>query len=316
MEEHQAVALRFATVLLLLLLAGCGHANPAQLAQGLAAGAGFERLEIQTTRFRLLAYVRGHGPVARIYIEGDGHPWADRYTRSDDPTPWNPVGLELAVADPASAVAWLARPCQYLLNLNNRVCSPIWWTDRRYHESVIASVDQALDRLRERLGADRLQLVGYSGGGAVAALVAARRRDILCLRTVGADLDTATWTSLQHVTPLKGSLNPADYADRLGFLPQLHLLGTADAVVAPAVVQSFLRRLPSDCCARLQFVPGLGHASGWDVLWPALLRNAAVCGQQLGNSKPDGKLLANVALDFRIPLRNNHSRAMGRGSDS
>lgn len=245
--------------------------SPAARAGRIAGAAGFERLEIQTVPFHLLAYVKGRGRVARVCIEGDGHAWRNRYTRSDDPTPRRPMALEVAAADPSSAVAWLARPCQYLRILDDTVCPPIWRTDRRYHESVIASVSQALDTLRVTMGAKRFELVGFSGGGAVAALVAARRPDIIGLRTVAADLDTALWTRLRQVIRLRGSLNPADAATRLGALPQLHLVGANDEVVEPAIVRSYTRRLPSDRCAALLVVPGMRHDGEWASIWPILL---------------------------------------------
>jgi pimeloyl-ACP methyl ester carboxylesterase len=310
------VSYRLAAVLLLSLLAGCATENPSLHAERIAAQAGFQRLEIQTVPFRLLAYVKGHGPVARVYIEGDGHAWIDRYTRSDDPTPRRPIALELAAADPTATIAWLARPCQYLLLLNNGICLPIWWTDRRYHDAVINSVSQALDTLRVALDARRLELVGFSGGGAVAALVAARRTDVVSLRTVAADLDTDLWTRLHQVTPLKGSLNPADVAARLGRLPQLHLVGADDEIVGPAVVRSYLGRMASDRCAVLQIVPGMKHDGEWRSVWSFLLRLTADCRPQSENFIHENKLIANDKLDFVSALRNNHSCAMGHGGDS
>jgi len=266
-----------AGLLLLSTLAGCAGAGLADRADTVARAAGFQRLIIPTSAFPLLAYVKGGGPIARVYIEGDGHAWRDRYTPSDDPTPWDPVALKLAAVDPSATVAWLARPCQYLLKDNSPGCAPTWWTDRRYHESVIASVSEALDRLRIVLRAGRFELVGFSGGGSVAALVAARRNDIASLRTVAANLDTTLWTALHHVSPLDGSLNPADFATRLGALPQLHFVGADDPVVEPAVTQSFLARLPTAGCAAAVVIPGIGHGVAWREIWPDLLRFPIGC---------------------------------------
>jgi hypothetical protein len=165
-------------------------------ADALARAAGFRRLIIRTAAFSLLACVKGEGPVARLYIEGDGHARRDRSTPSDDPTPWQPAALELAAVDPAATVAWLVRPHQYLLKDNDTNCVPIWWIGWRYHESVIVSGSEAPQRLRLVMRAKRLELVGFSGGGVVAALVAPRQKDIANLRTVAANQDIALWTAL------------------------------------------------------------------------------------------------------------------------
>ena len=264
-------------LLITLLLTRCSAVPPAETAAALANAAGFQRLVIAAPPFQLLAYVKGRGPVVRVYIEGDGHAWRDRYTPSDDPTPWSPVALALAAADPASAVAWLARPCQYLLNNNRPPCGPAWWTGWRYHETVIASESAALDRLRAAMGAERFELVGFSGGGAVAALVAARRRDIVSLRSVAANLDTDAWTAGHQVSPLEGSLNPADFAAQLEDVPQRHFVGADDDVVGLAVTRSFLARLPSRRCTAVVVVPRIGHDTGWPAIWPDLLQQNLGC---------------------------------------
>jgi hypothetical protein len=44
----------------------------------------------------------------------------------------------------------------------------------------------------------------------VASLVAARRHDVVRLVTVAGNLDHLAWTTLHGVSPLTGSLNPAD----------------------------------------------------------------------------------------------------------
>ncbi len=98
--------------------------------------------------------------------------------------------------DPAATVAWLVRPHQYLLKDNDTNCVPIWWIGWRYHESVIVSGSEAPQRLRLVMRAKRLELVGFSGGGVVAALVAPRQKDIANLRTVAANQDIALWTAL------------------------------------------------------------------------------------------------------------------------
>ncbi len=264
----------WAALLLALTLAACS--DPRQAADRIAAQAGFTATDIQTTPFRLRAWRRpGQDVTLRVYIEGDGHAWRTIDTPSDDPTPWAPVALDLAARDPGQAVAYLARPCQYVRD--DPACEVADWTDRRYSEAVVRSVDQALDSLKREAGAHRLELVGFSGGGAIAALAAMRRTDVASLRTVAANLDTAAWTAAHGVSPLTGSLNPADTAPLLADLPQVHFVGAEDSNVGLAVTRAFVRRIGPTRCVRVQVEPGLEHTGDWAARWPALLALMPVC---------------------------------------
>lgn len=260
----------------LLLLAGCagsgGEAARAR-ADRLAQEAGFQRVVIAASPFHLVAFLRLAAPtdVLRVYIEGDGHAWDTSDIPSDDPTPWSPVALELAARDPAPSVAYLARPCQYVPPGSDAACSQAVWTDARYSPAVIASTNAALDRLKALAGASRLELVGYSGGGAVAVLAAAHRTDLRSLRTVAANLDTALWTREHAVTPLSGSLNPIEAAPLLATLPQEHFVGGADSVVDASVVRSYAAAVGPAACLAVVVVPDMRHDDEWAAIWPRLL---------------------------------------------
>ena len=269
-------------VCLLLVLAGCADGRDARPnAERIAGAAGLRRVDIQTDPFRLFGYVRfAPSSVLRVYLEGDGHAWTRRDLPSDDPTPWAPVALELAVRDPAPSVAYLARPCQYVAPGSDPACDVYYWTDGRYAEPVIASMSAAVDRLRTMSGAVRIDLIGFSGGGAVAALLAARRSDVASLRTVAANLDIAVWTEREGVRPLRGSLNPADFTGTLEHIPQLHFSGASDSVVETAVARAYRRRFGRKDCVTIAVVPGAGHGDGWADAWPDLLRRPLTCADR------------------------------------
>ena len=97
-----------------------------------------------------------------------------------------------AVAGPAPNVAYLARPCQFMPMDRNPQCAVPYWTGKRYTPEVIASMNDAVDRLVARVPGQPVNLIGYSGGGAVAVLIAARRHDVATLRTVAGNLDANT----------------------------------------------------------------------------------------------------------------------------
>lgn len=259
-----------------LALAGCAPLPPAQRSQqadALANAAGWQAQRLVTSPFVLRAYVPQPRPTAdtlTVYIEGDGLAWRSPTEVSDDPTPRTPVALQLALRHPGRAVAYLARPCQYAQTTDAGHCPPRYWTGARFAPEVVQATDQALTQLMQAVGARQLVLVGYSGGGAVAALVAARRSDVRRLVTVAGNLDHAAWTRWHRVTPLSESLNPVDEWERLRALPQVHLAGAQDSVVPPALTQGYVQRYPAKQRPTLRVLPGQDHACCWADAWPAL----------------------------------------------
>jgi len=256
-------------------VAGCAQVSVEsrwQHAEGLATRAGWHPQRMVTDTFVLRAYVPQQRPRAdtlTVYIEGDGLAWLSPTDVSADPTPRTPVALQMALRHPNSAVAYLARPCQYVPPADAQHCAPRFWTDARFAPEVVRATDQALTRLMQNVGARQLVLVGYSGGGAVAALVAARRKDVLRLVTVAGNLDHSAWTRWHKVTPLSGSLNPADEWERLQGVPQLHLAGALDTVVPPKLTQAYVDRYPAGQRPQLRVLAGQDHGCCWAQDWPA-----------------------------------------------
>ncbi|RSZ59731.1 alpha/beta hydrolase [Massilia atriviolacea] len=255
---------------------GCATLDPTlrlQQADAMAAEAGWQRHTLEAGEFSLAVYSPASQPAATltVYLEGDGLAWLNANTISPDPTPVHPVALQLALRHPHGAVAYLARPCQFQARALPAACRSALWTDARYGPEVIDSMDTALDRLMQRAGARRLVLVGYSGGGAVAALLAARRADVALLLTVAANLDTVEWARRQRLSPLAASLNPADYAAQLARVPQQHWVGADDTVVPPAVPVAYAARFPAGARPPVTVVPGFGHACCWQARWAGMV---------------------------------------------
>ncbi len=260
-------------VALALLLAACGTASRRAEGPDLARAAGWhwEVLAAGTFDVAVASAPRPQGRTLVVYLEGDGLAYVHPDQPALDPTPTDPVALRMALSDPSGlAVAWVARPCQYTLGDHGRNCRTATWTTARYAPEVVDSVGRAMDLLKGRSGAERLVLVGYSGGGAVAVLLAARRADVVKVVTVAADLDLAYWTGRQRLTPLTGSLDPANEAGRLGAMPQVHFTGAEDDRVGTEVVRSYLLALPADTPARLIEVPRFTHGCCWARDWPSL----------------------------------------------
>ena len=268
----RAALLACAVVLAAGLIAGCaggeGFGRARQTVTDWARECGFEAERREAGRFRLLVLRRpgriAESAVLRVYIEGDGAAWPTRFRPPRDPTPTRPVALELAAADTEGSVAYLSRPCQYLDAAELAACAPEYWTSARFSAEVVDAYQQALDDLVSVSGARRLRLVGYSGGGVLAALLAARREDVVQLVTVAAPLRVAAWTAHHGLTPLQG-LDP-DMLD--GRWPSaVHFAGDKDDVVPADIVAPHARRTG----ARLAVIPGFDHHCCWARDWPRLL---------------------------------------------
>ena len=263
---------------LMISLTGCAALDPDINAAHLAAPAGLQREQILTKPFVLTSWWHLRQPDApvHIYIEGDGQAWLSRTEPSLNPTPRHALGLALAAADPAPNVVYLARPCQFTPMQLNPLCEVRWWTTQRYAPTVVAALNQAIDQFAARVPGQQLALIGYSGGGGLAVLLAAQRHDVLSLRTVAGNLDDEYINQLHHVTAMPQSLNAIDQAQPVAAIPQIHFSGVADQVVPPAVAQRFVQATGARC-ARAVTVPGLGHESDWAAIWPQLLQQTPAC---------------------------------------
>lgn len=269
-------------LLVALAASGCAMTPPVPSerkthAATLASAAGMEERILETAHFDLYSLARFSAPADEltVYIEGDGLAWMRRNERSTDPTPVKAVALDLAIRDRTSAVAYLARPCQFVGGAMARNCTDNLWTGARYSEQVVQSMSEALDMLKKRSGATRLGLVGFSGGGAIAALVAARRSDVVWFKTVASPLDTAAFTAHHKAPPLTESLNPADNAHTLSRLPQIHYVGADDKIVPQGINEAFLAHMKRPVCASLVVLPAVSHTDGWGEAW-----------QQVGTDEP------------------------------
>ncbi len=240
----------------------------------LAAAAGFEHSTIAAGPFRLLAFSRDLDNASSlvVYIEGDGHAWRTRRAPSSDPSPWQPLALRLALQDRSPSVLYIARPCQYLDTAELKRCDQRYWTSHRYAEVVVAAMSAAIDRALAESGAGSeavpIGLVGHSGGGTIAALLAARRHDVVWLVTLSGNLDHHAWSEWHRVTPLAESLNLRQAPGQLAAVPQVHFLAGRDRTVPPEVVEPYLRSLGSNAPMVTEIIPHFDHHCCWERIWP------------------------------------------------
>lgn len=234
-----------------------------------SARAGFVRLDSGQGAQRLLTLLQAAGTddTLSIYIEGDGAAWPSRWRPPADPTPDGTLVFDMLLADPAPKRAYLARPCQYLDPQDLVDCPPESWTRDRFSDAAVAAMDAAVTALKRASGVRRLRLVGHSGGGVMAMLLAARREDVAQVITVAAPLRLSAWTTRHGLSPLSG--RDPDTLERR-WPPAVHFAGARDEVVPLDIVAEFARRSGG----RLVAMPDFDHHCCWSRDWPRLLEEA------------------------------------------
>jgi hypothetical protein len=270
------IASRWGALFVLLFVSGCVTgttlAGRYSLSDNLAVSNGFKKYFLKTARFNLTVYsrIRQIGLPIHIYIEGDGVSWVSRTQLSEDPTPYEPLVLGLASVDTAENVAYIARPGQYSAT-GVPSCDPSYWSNKRFSNEVIESMNEAIGYLAAQAGTHHIYLVGYSGGAAVAVLVAARRHDIDSLETIAGNLDPQAVNRYHNVSPLEGSLSPMDVTQKIKNIPQRHFAGSADTVVPLFIIESFVRKEGDKDDMRITIIDGVSHTKGWQEQWRRLL---------------------------------------------
>lgn len=262
----------------MLLLAGCGGPDAVERTNLLnrhLLAQGFQPLEVvRAGNFHLAMWSRTT-PGARqitVFFEGDGSAyWRGR--PSKDPTPRNPVGARLAAVDDGESVVYVGRPCQYVQRYDRGICHPQVWTLDRFSEDVVVAHDAILDTLKARLGNREFRLVGFSGGGAVAALLALRRCDVRDVRAVASPLNVHGLMAYHKMRRLTGSLDPYD-DPALKKLPHILFLSSSDEVVSEAALSGYLAAFRGVDTFKLVQISGLEHTGPWEKRWPELSKIA------------------------------------------
>ena len=256
------LALCMATAML-----ACGCTGRRIVADDLAAAAAFTKSTVRGTEFTHVAYSADGGGAQSpvwVYIEGDGVPWIDETMPSRDPTPRALVALGLMAKGPRPAV-YLGRPC-YFGTSRDPPCEAVWWTHRRFGAEVVASMTAALRRLVDDKGwhGRTINLVGFSGGGTLATLMAPRLEGVCVLVSVASPLDIDEWTAGRGFSPLVGSENPARLPPIDSSVRQLHLRGEKDRIMPPDNGTEFRRRNP---VAVFRVIEDVDHGAGWVAIW-------------------------------------------------
>lgn len=256
-----------ACALLILAITSCS-AHPLMRASQVCSDCKPTVLQ-RATSMPLQSYWRnipGRQARLHIYLEGDGRPWIEGRQPANNPSSTRLTALSLMHKDPNPAV-YINRPC-YGVSVQPRACHPRLWTSARYSEPVVQALNAAVSEAKAQVRATELILIGHSGGGSLAMLIAARRQDVVAVITLGANLDTLSWTDHFGYLPLTESLNPAELEPLPADVLRWHFAGAQDQQVPPAITEGVAKADPR---ARFILLPQVDHQAGWREHWPLIL---------------------------------------------
>lgn len=231
------------SLILLILFSGCSRNIPTlnerkATALSLVKNKNLKEEIYYTNNFNLFSFQTNLEQCTNVnvYIEGDGLSWITRSRISSNPTPLNPIALKLMQVDNSKCKIYLARPCQYV---DSKICEKKYWTSHRFNIKVIESYLETLNKIKDTNNNKTFTLIGFSGGGAIATILAAKRNDTSKLVTVAGNLDIKKWTETHNISPLNGSLNPNNFTNKLKNIKQFHLIGKNDKIMPINIFLSY-----------------------------------------------------------------------------
>ncbi|ABK42935.1 hypothetical protein Mmc1_0409 [Magnetococcus marinus MC-1] len=272
-----------------LLLSGC-QSNPytsrlhkmarqAMLSYHLLPGVTFDLASWQRTETP--------GAVLHLYVESSGFVQQGGGQLSQDPTPHHPMAFYLAAVDPHPNVAYLARPCQYVLEnpQQRRNCAPRYWSSHALDDVVMADLLRATDWLQHAAGATQIHLIGVGSGASAAAWLSAKRPAVTRFLSVDGIFTPQAAPPLELPPPseLPPSLSTMEafnlLAQQLASVPQRHYITGLDHTLSSNHIQPFIITMGRHACAHV----ALHRYADLNQLlkhWPSLLTEPLHCADR------------------------------------
>lgn len=220
----------------------------------------------------LIAYVKvnpsqSESAFIHVYLEGDGQPWIRGRWPAKNPSSRQLTALKLMMLDPHPAI-YLNRPC-YGYKFMPEHCSDELWTSARYGPEIVDAMAFALTDFATQYPGKRWILIGHSGGGVLAMLLAEKVENVAAVVTLAANLDHQAWTNIKGFAPLNRSLNPVDQEPLPANVMRWHFAGGRDLQVPPQITSD---AAASDSGSQFFFEPEFDHSCCWEQIWPRILR--------------------------------------------
>ncbi len=228
-----------------VLAAPCAREDPAARMTG--------RAECIAFRIYRAAHA-GAAPALVVVIHGDivgGGVAATHY----------PVAEAIARAQPGAVVAALLRP-GYADGAGRASSGQSHGHLDNYTAANVDELAGAIAKLKTHHRARRSLVVGFSGGGAFAALLIGRHPGLLDDAVVIAcPCDIKAWRTTRPGRPWTRSESPIDYVDRVPPATRVAVItGSADWLTPPWLAEDYAARLQArGVAARVEIVPGATH---------------------------------------------------------
>lgn len=268
-KSTRSAIIKFFLPLIVLILAGC--ATPAQHFAAVALEQGFIASSVSGHPFQHRIYANRaslqppQNQILHVYLDGDGTPWQQNWP-AEDPTSRNPLILLLMAQDQAPSIL-LGRPCYHGLNAS-AFCNDCFWTSKRYAQQIVDSMTAALNNWLQKQPFKKVVLIGYSGGGTLAVLMADKIPGVQTVLTFAANLDIDAWSQAHGYPTLTESLNPITQKKLPRWIKQIHLAGTEDEVVPAHIVKSYAEQQGG----AYHLFPDFDHQCCWQEAWPKILQ--------------------------------------------
>ena len=283
-NEHEGGGvspLLFVLLLATLLLPGC--ASQVTDLGKVISGAGTKGSRIQEFRtpsgipIQWVQLNRVENSNVTFYIEGDGDAYVSRTRPSKNPTPTNPLALNLALDDRSENVFYLARPCQFVPTGANRSCGSPVWTTERFSPVFITAYEVLLNRIINEYDFRQVTLVGFSGGASIVLGVAPKVERLALVKTVAGYIMRASLNRSKGVPTNYAQTDPFSNIQNVVSIPQVHFSGSRDRVIPTAFVREFSNKVNElgGCSRHIEVASG--HLSDWEQLWSRLIVERPKC---------------------------------------
>lgn len=206
-------------------------------------------------------------PTLKVFIEGDGRPWIKGKGIRRDPSPQRLLAMALLL-DTSGDRLYLGRPCYF--QTNDDRCHYKYWTSHRYSIEVINSMVGIIEQKILEGSYKNLLIIGHSGGGTIATLLACKTSITPSIITLAANLDIERWAEIHDWSALTGSENPSNLPSNCKNLNAYHFYGNDDKNVPASSANKFF----SNGDSQRFIIDGANHQN-WPIFWEEIKEKLA-----------------------------------------